>query len=424
MVWRYRALWVFGVILAVTTASGGFSSPGAGNQFQYETDGFRGIDEIPPDIVPIMIGVAIGVVCVIVFLAVVATIARWVSETALIRMVDEHEETGEKYGVRDGFRKGWSRAAFRLFLIHLLIFLVVGVPLIVLFMLAFAPLLLWLTKNTVVGVIGTVTAVGLFFLMILLAIIVNAVVGLLKHFIRRACVVEELGVVDSIRAGFGLVRRRLKEVIIMWLIMIGVQIGWGIAMMVTIVVLFPIIILLLILGAVLGGLPALLVFGLASLVTSGPVPWILAGVIGAPIFILVVAAPWIFLSGLMEVFKSSVWTLTYRELRALEDVELEPELEPGPEPVVLLEPKPDASLELEPEPEAPSELEPLPQPKTVAMAVPEPEPEPELEAPPEPEPPSQPKTVAMAVPDLEPEPEPAPEPETQALSEPDAPDAE
>jgi hypothetical protein len=52
------------------------------------------------------------------------------------------------------------------------------------------------------------------------------------------------------------------------------------------------------------------------------VPWILAGVVGLPIFVLLIAAPWIFLGGLMEVFKSSVWTLSYRELRALEPVGL------------------------------------------------------------------------------------------------------
>jgi hypothetical protein len=28
--------------------------------------------------------------------------------------------------------------------------------------------------------------------------------------------------------------------------------------------------------------------------------------------------PWLFANGVMEVFKSSTWTLTYRELRALE----------------------------------------------------------------------------------------------------------
>jgi hypothetical protein len=43
--------------------------------------------------------------------------------------------------------------------------------------------------------------------------------------------------------------------------------------------------------------------------------------VGIPIFILVVAAPSVFLGGLAEVYKSSVWTLSYRELRALEGLE-------------------------------------------------------------------------------------------------------
>jgi hypothetical protein len=44
-------------------------------------------------------------------------------------------------------------------------------------------------------------------------------------------------------------------------------------------------------------------------------------VIGIAIFILVLAAPLVFLGGLAHVFKSSVWTLTYRDLRALEGSE-------------------------------------------------------------------------------------------------------
>jgi hypothetical protein len=112
----------------------------------------------------------------------------------------------------------------------------------------------------------------------------------------------------------------------MWFLMIGVQIGWVIALIATAIVLFPAIILLIVVGGVLAGLPALLVGGLASLIFQGAVPWILAGVVGLPIFILVMAAPWIFLGGLMEVFKSSVWTLSYQELRALEPEKL-PELD-------------------------------------------------------------------------------------------------
>ena len=42
---------------------------------------------------------------------------------------------------------------------------------------------------------------------------------------------------------------------------------------------------------------------------------------GLPVSILVMIAPMLFLGALVEVAKSSLWTLTYRELRALEKVE-------------------------------------------------------------------------------------------------------
>jgi len=220
---------------------------------------------------------------------------------------------------------GWSRTAFRLFLIKLLIGLPTALALMLLFVLAFAPLLLWAEGSKIAGVIGTVTTIGLFFPILFLAIVVGVVLSLLIKFFWRACALEELGVIESIRQGFDIVRQHLKDVVIMWLIMIGVQIGWVIALIAAAIVLFPAIILLIIVGGVLAGLPALLVGGLASLIFEGAVPWILAGVVGVPIFILVMAAPWIFLGGLMEVFKSTVWTLTYQELRALEPAKL-PEL--------------------------------------------------------------------------------------------------
>ena len=196
---------------------------------------------------------------------------------------------------------------------------------ILLFVLTLAPLLLWATGSTVAGVIGVATTIGLFFPILFLAIVAGVVLSLLRQFFWRACALEEMGVIESIRQGFGIVRRHLKDVVIMWLIMIAVQIAWVIALIATAIVLFPAIILLIVVGGVLAGLPALLIGGLAGLIFEGAVPWILAGVVGLPIFILVMAAPWVFLSGLMEVFKSSVWTLTYQELRALESLETESE---------------------------------------------------------------------------------------------------
>ncbi|MFB0537118.1 MAG: hypothetical protein ACETWR_19325 [Anaerolineae bacterium] len=322
IIWRYRVLWVFGIIVALTTGGGAqYSSRGQ----DFAPSRQLHIEEIPPEVVNTLIAIGIGLACVIVILIVASAVARYVAETALIRMVDDYEETGEQRSVRQGFRMGWSRTAFRLFLIKLLIGLPTALVFILLFALAAAPLLLWATKSTVAGVIGTVAAIGLFFLILFLVIVVTTVLSLLRKFFWRACALEELGVIESIRRGFDVVRQHLKDVGIMWLIMIGVQIGWAIAMIVMTIMLLPAIILLIIVAAVLGGLPGLLVFGLTSLFFDGVVPWILAAMVGIPIFALIVAVPWLFLGGLMEVFKSSVWTLTYRELRALESLETQPE---------------------------------------------------------------------------------------------------
>ena len=347
--WNYRALWVFGIILALVAGGGARGTPGSpevqfggdsgqpGAEFRWpEFRDFEGPDFLPPDLLPhitnIAIGIAVALACLIIVLVVLGLIARYVAETALIRMVDDHEETGEKRTVKQGFRLGWSRAAFRMFLIDLLIFLVVGVPLLLLFLLAFAPLLLWITKSVVAGVIGTVTTVGLFFLLVFVAIVIAVVLALLKHFFRRTCALESLGVSDSLREAYGVVRRNLKEVVVVWLIMVGLRIGLTILAIPLLIIIIPVMLLLILVAGVLGGLPALVVGLLASLILEGAVPWILGALVGIPIFILVIAVPWVFLGGLVETFKSSVWTITYRELRAAERMHAVPA--PPLEPVV------------------------------------------------------------------------------------------
>ena len=310
-VWNYRALWIFGIILALTT--GGSSN----NWFQYssrsEDFSVRGlrIDRISPEVGGTLLAIGIGLACLIAIVIIVAAIARYVAETALIRMVDDHEETGQKRSVRQGFRMGWSRSAFRLFLIDLLIGLPVAVVFILLFLLAAAPLLLWATESTAAGALGTATTVGLGLLVVLLLIVVAAILSVLKPFFRRVCVLERRGVTEAIRQGYAIVRHNLKDVIVMWLITVGLRIGWVIAMI-------PVVLLLLVVSAAVGGVLALVAGGLTGLAFEGPAPWIVGGMVGIPVFILVMAAPLAFLGGLFEVFLSSTWTLTYRELRGKE----------------------------------------------------------------------------------------------------------
>jgi len=324
----YRALWIFGIILALTTTSweasnmysrGGSEGDSRTLQFTPPGDVQEGLEELgeffsevfTPEVVGTILAIGIGLACMGVVLFVVTKIARYVSEAALIRMVHEREETGDAQSARQGLRLGWSRTAWRLFLIDLVIDVPLALIAIGLLVLPLVPLLMWLFGNEFSGFIGTIAAVGFFFLSIFVLIIVAAVVSLLKKIMRRACAVEDLGVTDSIRRGYAVVRGNLKDVGLMWLIMVGLSLGYRILMV-------PVGLLLIGAGAVLGGLPGLAVGGLAGLVSGEPVAVLLGLAVGVPIFILVLAVPLAFLGGLFEVFQSSTWTLTYRELQAVE----------------------------------------------------------------------------------------------------------
>ena len=105
MTWRYRVLWVFGIILALTTSRGG---SGGGGQYNFGGDDFASpggfaTPQIPPEVIGLLIAVGLALACLFLILIVVGTIARYVAETALIRLVDDHEETGEKRSVGQGF---------------------------------------------------------------------------------------------------------------------------------------------------------------------------------------------------------------------------------------------------------------------------------------------------------------------------------
>ena len=325
-VWRYKALWIFGAILALTTAGG---SSGAeyyglrGDGIRWEMDPY--VPGLPSEAVPALIGVGITLLVVGIAVVAVALWARYVGETSLIGMVDAYEESGEKKTVRQGFRMGRSRVAWRLFLIDLLVGVPVTLAMLVVFAVVAAPAFLWLTGSEVAGAIGTAVTVLLFMPALLLAVLVGVSLSVLMRFFRRACVIEGLGVRASIRRGFAVARRDRGNVGLVWLIMVGVGVAWAITKFVLFFVLLPLLILTIALGLVLGGLPVLIAFGVASLASSSAADWIplvaAGGVglaVGLPIFVLFAMSPWIFLNGLMEVFASSVWTQTYRELRARE----------------------------------------------------------------------------------------------------------
>ncbi len=307
---RYRALWVFGLLLALTTAGGGGGRGGGGSSRGWDFGRANVFPDIskPPNFSPGMIVPLVGgIILVGLVLWVVGVIVRYVSRTALIRMVNDQEATGQTYTIRQGFRLGWYTGTWRALLINLLI----GVPLFLIFgsllLITCLPLLLWVTENRAMGVLGTVITVGLFVVVILLLIATAVVVTLVKRFIWRACLLEDLDVRPAIRKGVAYVRQNLGDIALMWLLMVGVQIALGVALAIAAV-------LLMVIGGIIGGIPALVVGLLANLVLAEKVAFILGALIFAPIFLLLVVVPMVFLSGLREAFISTVWTLTYREV--------------------------------------------------------------------------------------------------------------
>ena len=311
----YRALWIFGILLALTvggrySGSGGGGSGGGGGGGSTGPNTFHW-PVISPQVVNALIVAGVLLLGLVLLLAVAATIARYVAETALIRMVDQHEATGVKVGVRHGFRLGWSRAALRLFLMDLVIGLSVLIAFLLLLLLAASPLLVWLTGSLPLHVLGTVLAAGLGVGVIFLAIVAAIALSLLVQFWHRAVVLEDRGVNAAVRRGWQLVRQRLGDVVIMGLILFALGLGWTI-------ILVPVVFLLLVAAAIGGGLPALLAGAVTGLITQGAAPWIVAIAVGLPIFIVIMAIPLAILGGLSQTFQSSTWTLTYRELLALE----------------------------------------------------------------------------------------------------------
>lgn len=310
--WAYPALWVFGIILAFTASGGGSSgsSGNSGSSFQNDNGGFS-FPSLSPEVVNALIGVGIALLCVFFILAIAGTILRYLSETSLIRMVDGYEDTGEKVGARAGFRLGWNRASFRLFMIDLLIGLGMFAVVILGLLIAAAPLLLLLMENRVMTVIGIILAVGLFMLFIMVMIVISIAISLTINMARRAAVLDGLGVIASLRRGWEIFRKRLGDILIMGLILFGLGIAYAIVML-------PVTLILVMVGILVGGLPAAAIGWIVSLFSEGALPWIVAGVIGVPLFLLIIAVPTGFIGGLVQTFVSSLWTLVYREAKALE----------------------------------------------------------------------------------------------------------
>lgn len=332
ILWGYRALWILGFLLALTTAGGAWGSSGGGGG-SHGSGGSGGTGgsggpgiTLPPDVqrelenignwftqvfspenLPTIIGIIIGVVVFFLLLGFVFAAIHYIVQTGVIRMVDGYEGTGERLSWRQGWRLGWSRAAWKLFLVDLLLFVPVFVAFIILFGCAALPVLLSILANAQPGAASIIATIGLAFLVTFLAILVGVVISLLRELAYRQTVLGGRGPVEAIREGWLAVRSRFKDVGILWLILLGINIGFGLAL--AIVGFF-----LVALGLISGGGIGAVLFFIARAISGTVAGAVTAAIGGGLVFLLVLAIPLTFLRGLKLVYESSAWTLAYREL--------------------------------------------------------------------------------------------------------------
>lgn len=340
ILWKYRILWVLGFFLAMAAGSGGSSSNF--NWRQNMNQSARQWDWNPKSWGPILgqsgdnlvnLLIVCGVILLVLILvsSVVTAFLKYVSEAATIRAVNDYENTGIKAGFKQIWKTGWNVSAWRLFLIRLLFFLPFLLELVMIALLA-----VWIALAVKDGsqgflIFSGITAGGLALLMFVFFIALKIVLDVIYHFAARISVLEGVGVIDSIKQGYAFLRRHLKSVFFMWLVMIGIGIAWFIAMVILILPLLILALCLFLPAILAGGIPGLIATGLAALFQMpSPWFWIVGGLVALPLFFLVISIPSLVVSGWQLIFNSSVWTETYRELKALETVKPAVILPPGP----------------------------------------------------------------------------------------------
>jgi hypothetical protein len=343
ILWNYKVLWVFGFLMVLTGANGGGGGGGGGGTgYRYNPETANSTHNFP--------GVASGwmnsvrlwadqnfgswfateqatlhtimwvVIAIFIFAVVVnllLSLVRYPAETAVMRMVDEHETSGSKVSFKQGWKLGWNIRAFRMWLIDT----VLATPALLVAILV------------MVGVLVTINSVGtgaierfnpsMALAWVLLALVLALpfgllmiALGMLREFVVRYAAIDGLGFGQAFSKGWSLFKKDFKDVFITWLVLLGIGIGLGFVMILVVFLLIPAYAVMAIPGAVVAAIPGAIAYAITTIFNANVWPWIIGGLVALPIFFAFVFSPLTFVGGWVSIFTSSVWTLAFRQIKA------------------------------------------------------------------------------------------------------------
>ncbi len=289
--WNNKFLWVLGFLAALTSASNGGSSGRSVSQ-QFNSG------EVSPEMITAFSGAVLLLVCVGFLFGLLLAFVGLAANGGLISAVGRLDD-GEKVTLGEAFAAG-TQAIFRLLGIGILLWL---------------PFVLIIVLTVTLGVVGTggiaaasdiannpeslVASLG--FLAICLVALcctlipVGIVVSVIYEFALRGTVLHNLGVVDSIRQAWQLIRANLGEVIVLMIVLFGVGLLVG-----------------LLLGIVMLPLGLLILVPVIAMAGSGSTPNVasIGLLIGGGFCLGILGA---LLNSVIVTWRSAAITLAYRQ---------------------------------------------------------------------------------------------------------------
>lgn len=354
ILWNYKVLWIFGLLLALTGAGGGGGGGGSSysgnynnryNNGQYNFSNFEGFTAnqnlpqwvkefgtwVEQSVVPLFatpekaLQTTIWMIVILVGFSIVMgllfALVRYPSETATMRMVDEYEQTGTKLKFKQGWKLGWNHRAFRVWLVDLLISLPA-----ILFAAIVVGLGILLASNAIHSggdfsyLPGMAAGIGLLLVFSLVFALFMAALGLLRQFVVRFVALDNLNVGVSFKQGWEMFRHNFKNAFLTWLVLIGIGIAFGFALLFAAILLIPAYAILTIPGALVSAVPGAIGFGITSIFTSGWLPWAIAALVALPVFLMIVFSPISFFNGWFVVYESNIWTLAFRQFKFIASI--------------------------------------------------------------------------------------------------------
>jgi len=344
-IWQYKVLWIFGLLLAFTGGSvlgNGGGGGGGGSNYNFNKDqmGHMGGREwsasapawaqqfeqwfeqdlsplfMPDRLVTTIIWMVVIIFAVSLVIGLLLALVRYPAETSVIRLVDVYETDGTKKKFKEGWRMGWNVRAFRIWVIDL----IVGTPAFVIvagLSAAVAVMVVRMTKTgelgQIPGMVGLIVLAGFLLLVLAIAMIF---VGLWRQFIVRAIAIEGAGIGEGFKRGWEMLAHNFKNAFLTWLVMLGMNIAAGIALVIVTLVLIPVFAVMLIPGALVSAIPGAIAYGISSLFAAGPLVWLITGFVVMTFLFTVAFSPLSLVTGIYTVFSSSIWTQTYREMKS------------------------------------------------------------------------------------------------------------